>query len=176
MTCQWTCQWKMLFNIDSIKQATEVCFSPKRDSVPHEPVSFNNNKIQSAPAQKYLGLILDSRLYYNQHIDGKINKCNKIIGTMRRLSMTLFRKSLLTIYKSFVRLLLDYACIIYDKPCNETVKEKREAVQYNACLAVTGMIRGTSRERLYRELGLETLNDRRWSRGFFHKTIKRFSP
>ena len=38
-------------------------------------------------------------------------------------------------------------------------------------------MRGTSRERLYRELGLETLNDRRWSRKLFfsHKIIKRFS-
>ena len=39
-------------------------------------------------------------------------------------------------------------------------------------------MRGTSRERLYRELGLETLNNRRWSRKlfFFHKIIKGFSP
>ena len=97
---------------------------------------------------------------------------------MRRLSMTLSRKSLLTIYKSFVRPLLDYADIIYDKPYNESFKEKLEAVQYNACLAITGAIRGTSRERLYRELGLETLNNRRWSRKlfFFHKIIKGFSP
>ena len=53
-------------------------------------------------------------------------------------------------------------------------KKKLEAVQYNACLAITGAIRGTSRERLYRELGLETLNNRRWSRKlfFFYKIIK----
>ena len=168
----------MHFNPDPTKQAKEVCFSHKRDNVPHEPLTFNNNKIQSAPAQKHLGLILDSKLDFNQHIDDKINKCNKIIGTMRRLSMTLSRKSLLTIYKSFVRPLLDYADIIYDKPYNESFKEKLEAVQYNACLAITGAIRGTSRERLYRELGLETLNNRRWSRKlfFFHKIIKGFSP
>ena len=83
---------------------------------------------------------------------------------MRRLSMTLSRKSLLTIYKSFVRPLLDYADIIYDKPYSESFKENLEAVQYNACLAFTGAIRGTSQEGLYRELGLETLNNRRWSR------------
>ena len=89
---------------------------------------------------------------------------------MRRLSVTLSRKSLLTIYKSFVRPLLDYADIVYYKPCNATFKEKLEAVQYNACLAFTGAIRGTSQEGLYRELGLETLNNRRWSRNyFFHK-------
>ena len=93
---------------------------------------------------------------------------------MRRLSMTLSRKSLLTIYTFFVRPLLDYADIIYDKRCNETFKEKLEAVQFNACLAITDAIRGTSRERLCRELGLETLNTRRWSCKLFsfHKIIK----
>ena len=97
---------------------------------------------------------------------------------MRKLSTTLSKKSLLKIYKSFARPLLDYADIIYDKPCNETFKGKLEAVQYNACLAITGTIRGTSRERLYHEHGLETLNGRRWSRKlfFFQKIIKGFSP
>ena len=97
---------------------------------------------------------------------------------MRRLSMTLSRKSLLTIYKSFVRPLLDYADIIYDKPCNETFKGKLKAVQYNAYLAITGAMKGTYRKRHYRELGLETVNDRRWSHKlfFFHKIIKGFSP
>ena len=79
----------MLFNPGPTIQATEVCLSHKRENVPHKPVIFNNNKIQFASAQKYLRLILDSKLEFNQHIDDKINKCNKIIGTMKRLSMTL---------------------------------------------------------------------------------------
>ena len=51
-------------------------------------------------------------------------------------------------------------------------------VQDNTCLAITGVITGISRERLYRELGSETLNDRRWSRKalFFQKIIKGFFP
>ena len=106
----------MVFNLDPSKQATEVCFSHKHDNVPHDTLTFNNNKIQSALTQKHLGLILDSKPDFNQHTDDKINKCNKTIGTMRRLSMTFSRKSLQTIYKSFVRPLLHYADIIYDKP------------------------------------------------------------
>ena len=51
-------------------------------------------------------------------------------------------------------------------------KGKFETVQYNACLAITGVIRGTFQERLYCELGLETLNERRWSRDFFFFLIK----
>ena len=90
------------FNPDPTKQATEVCFSHKPDKVPHKPLTFNNNKIQSSPARKHLGLILDSKLDFKQHMYDKINKCNKIIVNMRRLSETLSRKSLLIIYKSFV--------------------------------------------------------------------------
>ena len=61
---------------------------------------------------------------------------------------------------------------------NHVMNGKLEAEQYNACLAITAEIRGTSRECLCRELSLKTLNDRRWSHKlfFFHKIIKAFSP
>ena len=79
------------------------------------PLTFNNKRIQTTPSRKHLGL-LDSKLDFNQYIDQKINRCNKVIAIMEKVSMTLSRKSLLTIYKSFVRHILDYADIICDKP------------------------------------------------------------
>ena len=57
---------------------------------------------------------------------------------MRRLSLILSRKSLLTIYKSFVRTNLDYADIIYGKPFNESLSKKIEMIQYKAALVITG--------------------------------------
>ena len=86
---------------------------------------------------------------------------------MKKLSLILSRKSLLTIYKSFVRPNLDYADIIYDKPLNESLKRKIEMVQYNAALIITGAFKGTSRDKIYQELGLESLADRRWTRKLF---------
>ena len=35
--------------------------------------------------------------------------------------------------------------------------QKLESIQYNAALAITGAIRGSSREKPYQELGLESL-------------------
>ena len=64
---------------------------------------------------------------------------------------------MLTIYKTFVRSHLDYADIIYDTPFNEAFKEKLEKVQHFAALIITGAIKGTSGECLYKELGLEAL-------------------
>ena len=148
---KWAFQWNMLFNPDPSKQAIEICFSHKRDNENYPSLVFNNTKVQIANSQKHLGLILDSKLKFNEHINNKINKCNKIIGIIKRFSLILSRKSLLTIYKSFVRPNLDYADIIYDKPLNESFKIKIEMVQYKT--VITGATNGTSRHRLYQELG-----------------------
>ena len=156
---KWAFQRKMLFNPDPSKQAIEICFSHKRDNVSYPSLVFNDNKVQLANSQKHLGLILDSKLDFNEHVDNKINKCNKIIVLIKRFSLILQRKSLLTIYESFVRPNLDYTDIIYDKPFNESFKRKIEMVQYKAALVITGAIKGTSRDRLYQFLGLESLVD-----------------
>ena len=98
---------------------------------------------------------------------------------MKKLSTSVSRQSLLTIYKSFVRSILDYGDAIYDKPHKGTFIEKIQRVQYNACLVITGAFKGTSRERLYQELELELLKDRRWHRKmcvYFYKIVKGLSP
>ena len=63
-------------------------------------------------------------------------------------------------------------------PGNANFVEKLEKVQYNACLAITGCFRGTSREKLFRELGLESLAGRRFSRRllFFYKIVNGLAP
>ena len=75
------------------------------------------------------------------------------------------RDLLVTIYKSFVRPHLDYADVIFDKPSSATFSNRVELAQYNAALAITGTIRGTSKEKLYQELGIETMKEGRWFRG-----------
>ena len=74
------------------------------------------------------------------------------------------RHAVLIIYKSFVRFHLDYGDILYDQPNNKSFCQKIETVQYNAALAITGAIKGTSQIKLYNELGLESLEFRRWFR------------
>ena len=67
---------------------------------------------------------------------------------MKKLFSTLSRKRL-AIYKSFVRPNFGYADISYDKPLNESFK----IAQYNAALIMTGAFKGTSRNKIYQELG-----------------------
>ena len=55
---------------------------------------------------------------------------------------------------------------------------KLEKVQYEACLAITGAIQGTSRQTIYDELGLNTLIERGWcgKLTFFYKIVNGLLP
>ena len=87
---------------------------------------------------------------------------------MRKLNLLLPRSSLLTVYKCFIRPHLDYGDLIYDQPNLPSLTNKIKSVQYNAALPITSAIRGTSKEKLYQELGFESLKDRRWLRRLFY--------
>ena len=158
----WAIQWKILFNPDPNEQAAEILFTTKLEKDNYLPLTFNGDNVQTSISQKHLGL--DSKLEFNEYIRNKINKCNKIISIMKKLSLFLSRKTLLTIYKSFVRPNVDYADIIYDKLFNESFKTKIEMIQYRAALVITGAIKDTSRYGLYQEISLKSLADIRWSR------------
>ena len=80
-----------------------------------------------------------------------------MIGLLKKLSNLLPKQALVTIYKAFIRPHLDYGDVLYDQDFNNSFHAKMESIQYNACLAITGVIRGRSREKIYEELGLESL-------------------
>ena len=91
-------------------------------------------------------------------------------------------------YKALVRSDLDYCDIIYHIPpvlyqpplglsLNASM-EKVERIKYKSTLAITGTWQGSSRTRLYEELGWENLSDRRMSRRILqiHKIIDKKTP
>ena len=77
-----------------------------------------------------------------------------------------------------MRPLIDYGDIIYDQPHNSSFCEKLESVQYKAVLPITGAIQGTSREKIFQELGFESLKSQKWSRGLccMFKIMKNEAP
>jgi len=171
---QWAHQWKMAFNPDIKKQAVEVIFSSKTMKVDHPPLLFNGTIVSIVKEHKHLGMILDRKLSFSTHIYEKIKKTKKGIGLLKLFSSYLPLTALTQIYKLYIRLHLDYGDIIYHTPhkINEfnkslylsTQMESLENVQYNAALAVTGTWQGSSRNKLYTELGWESLSYRRWLR------------
>ena len=91
-----------------------------------------------------VGLFLDPKLSFDEHIQCILNKTRKVIGLIRKLQLIIRRATLLSIYKPFHRPDLDYGDVIYDCAFNESFQNKLESVQYNGALAITGAIRVTS--------------------------------
>ena len=131
----WAKQWKMTFNPDPNKQAQEVIFSRKIKKTSHPPLTFNNNSVKQVQFQKHLGVYLDSRSDFREHLQN--------------------------------------TKIFYMTKLNNSFHERLESIQYNAALAITGAIRGSSIEKLYQELGFESLQQRRW---YFLQNNKNQSP
>ena len=55
----------------------------------------------------------------------------------KQLSSDLPRDALLKVFKLFVGPIMDYGDIIYDKPNNESFKNKLERIQHKACITIT---------------------------------------
>ena len=64
-------QWKLEFNPDPTKQATEVLFSCKTSNPNHPQIMFNGTVVAKMNQQKHLGRILDSSLSFKKHLTEK---------------------------------------------------------------------------------------------------------
>ena len=116
-------------------------------------------------------------LIFHKHIEEKIKKANKGIGLLKFLSRYTTRVVLDRMYKMYVRPHLDYGDVIYHEQ-NANSMQLLESVQYKAALIVSGCWKGTSRDKIYRELGWESLKDRRYYRRLvlYFKIINDISP
>ena len=158
---KWAYNWEMLFNPDPNKPVQEVLFPRKNKVQVHPTINLNNIQVERTSYQKHLGILLDEKLNLKQYIDSAIPKISKGISVIKKLRHSLPRKSLFTIHKAFLRPLIDYGDIIYDRTQNESFCQKLESIQYKAVLAITGAMQGNSRNKIYQELGLELLKSRR---------------
>ena len=70
--------------------------------------------------------------------------------------------SLITLDKSFTRPLLDFEVILYHQSINASFPDEIESIQYNAVLGIAGATKGIQKQKLFQELGLESLKERRW--------------
>ena len=169
---QWANQWKLEFNPEPTKQATEILFSCKKTTPCHPQLIFNGSVVAKMNEQKHLGLILNSSLSFEKHLNGKIIKAKKNLGIIKHLSRFLPLNTLDQMYKALVRSNLDCCYVVYRIPSKQdrfggilnSLMGKAERIQYQAALAITGTWQGSNRSKLYDELGCESLSDRRWCR------------
>ena len=92
--------------------------SRKVNNVLHPPLTFNNVYVGQIGSQKHLGMFINFKLSFNEHLGKVLTKVNRGISILRKLQSVLPREALLTIYKSFIRPHFDYSDVIYDQLYN----------------------------------------------------------
>ena len=117
----------MSLNLDITKQTEENIFSRKKNDTSLPSLYFTNAQTRQQSDQKHLGLFLDEKLSFLEH-NYVIKKAIIEAYLMRKLNILLPRSSLLSVYKCFIRLHLEYADLIQDQPNLSSLAKKIESV------------------------------------------------
>ena len=154
---RWATEWLVTFNP---LKTEEMIFSRKLNKPQHPPIHMNQQPISQVSSHKHLGLIFSEDLSWHDHFELIKSKAWNRINIMRKLKFQLDRKSLQTIYFSFIRPLLEYADVIWDN-CFQYEANELEKIQNEAARIVTGATKLVSINNLLKETGWELLSTRR---------------
>ena len=72
---------------DEVQPGHEVLFSRKRSGIDYSLLMVNNVHVKRLPFCKHPGLILDSKLDLNEHINTVLSKFNKVNSSALKVSI-----------------------------------------------------------------------------------------
>lgn len=147
----------------SAEKSSVVVFARAHDKHDAPRLEISGKPIECANSFKFLGVTLDSRLSFNEHINNVVSSCQKRVNILRMLGGTEHggdRKTLLMLYKSLIRPILEYNSFVFDSTC-KTSKLKLERIQNASIRAATGALIHSPITSLLADSGLCSLQTRR---------------
>lgn len=125
-----------------------VPFTLKRNLNSLARIRLNNVQLAASDKVKYLGVVLDKRLTWNDHVDAATHKAKWAIMTSRSFigkTWGLKPKMAMWLYTAVIRPLVSYAALVWwTKTQQITVKVKLDSLQRMACLSISGAFISTS--------------------------------
>ena len=170
----WAKKWLVRFN--PVK--TEAFLASRKLNKPiHPPLLMEGTQIFEVESHKHLGLIFKSDCSWHNHIDYVKEKAWSRVNAMKKLKFDFDRKSLETVYLTFIRPILEYGDTIWDN-CTQYEKNELEKIQNEAARIVTGTTKLVSIRALYQKIKWDTLEERRRKHklALFYKMVNRLSP
>lgn len=154
---RWAATWLVSFNPTKTEA---LLISRKLNRPDHPPIFMQNHLISEVDTHKHLGLFLSNDCTWHEHIKYITEKAWARINIMRKLKFRLDRKSLETIYLTFIRPVLEYADVIWDN-CFQYEKNELDKIQNEAARITIGATRLVSITSLYNEVKWDSLEVRR---------------
>ena len=109
-------------------------------------IESGNYKLQNVNSTKDLGVIIDNKLTFNEHISEKIKKANCMLGLIKRNFKYLDEKTFISLYKSLVRSQLEYATSVWF-PYKKGLINEIESIQKRATKLISNLQNLTYIER-----------------------------
>ena len=145
----------MSFNPDK----TEIMLFSNTD-IPEFNFTFNGRTIPVTKSHKHLGVTFSSDVKWNIHIENLLSSIYKHLNVLWKLKYKLSQKNLEKLYLVYIRPICEYACGVWDD-CGVGNSNKLDQLQLEAARIVTGLPIFASSILIYKELGWESLAERR---------------
>ena len=156
---EWCDAWG--FKI-SAEKLVAILFTRSSDK-PAIQLEIDGKRVKVENSAKFLGVIFDQQMTWQQHIDYLVGKCNKRLNLMRAISGTrrgATHRSLITIYRTLIRSVIDYGAAAYDS-ASASQLQRIDSIQYSALRLCCGAMKGTAAAALQVECGEIPLQLRR---------------
>ena len=156
--CDWTIDWQLMFHPDKCK-VVRLGKDNKKFNYTIKDQNGVIHPVTESEGEKDLGILIDSKLNFQEHVNKKVKQANSILGIIKRSFKSLNKDSFIPLYKALVRPILEYGQPAWF-PLYEREADALEAVQRRATCLILGIKHLPYRERL-KYLNLPTLKHRR---------------
>ena len=119
-------------------------------------VKIDDSVIEQVSSHKILGVVIDSQMNYESHIDELCKKLSKCIGLLMHISPLLKQRQRETYYNAVIKLTLLYGSMIWDS-CNVEHLQSILKLQKRAARTILDAERLTLLSVSYTHLTLPTI-------------------
>ena len=153
----WEERWKMEFH----PQKCSVLPITRSLSPQVNKYQLHGHTLKTETDSKYLGITINNKLSWNNHIDNTCTKANSSIGFLRRNFQISQEHIKTNVYNTLVRPQVEYAAAVWDPYTGENI-HKLEMVQRRAARYVcNNYIQMASVTGMLQKLGWRSLEQRR---------------